>query len=184
MGRIFERTWWIVGARGLVAVLLGLGALFWPEQTVTILKTLFAVLALVYGALTLFGGLRNPEGRQNLPIIKGAAAVIIGIIAIIWPNITAQILLYLIAAYSGITGVLDIGSAFQLREDQKSLRPYQLGIGIASLVFAVILVLQSGDSGTSQNVWIGLYFLVIGAIGLFIAYRVRQAPKPVEAAAV
>jgi len=187
MGRIFERTWWIVGTRGLVAVLLGLGALFLPALTATLLKTMFALFAIVYGALTLFGEFRNPEGRQLIPLIKGAAALIIGIAALIWPGISAQILLYLIAAYSLITGVLDIGRSFQLRDDQSELRPFQLASGIASMVFGVILVLQplqAGEAESSRNVLIGIYFLVIGGIGMFLGYRVRQAPKPVESAAV
>lgn len=187
MGRIFERTWWIVGARGLVAVLLGLGALFWPAQTVNILQMLFSIFAIVYGALTLFVELRNPQERQLLPMIKGAAALIIGIATLVWPNISAQILLYLIAAYSLITGVLDIGRSFQLSGDQSELRPYQLGSGIASMVFGIIIILQplqAGEGETSRNVLIGVYFIVIGVIGMFLAYRVRQAPKPVESAAV
>lgn len=182
MGRIFERTWWIVGIRGLVAALLGLGALFWPEQTVNILKLMFALLALAYGGLTLFGVWQNRENLPRLPLIKGIAAVVIGVIALIWDSITGQILLYLIAAYSGITGVLDIGGAFQLRADQQDMRPFQLGSGIASLVFAVILVIQ--PNGITQNVLVGLYFLVIGGIGMFLGYRVRQAPQAVEEAAV
>lgn len=182
MGRIFERTWWIVGARGLVAVLLGLGALFWPEQTVNILKLLFALLAIVYGGLTLFGVWRAKDNPPRFPLIKGIVAVVIGLVALLWSSLTGQILLYLIAAYSGITGVLDIGGAFQLRADQQDMRPFQLGSGIASLIFAVILVVQ--PDGVTQNVLVGLYFLVIGGIGMFLGYRVRQAPEPVEEAAM
>ena len=53
--------WWFLLVRGLLAVGLGIAALFWPQATLNLLIRLIAVYALVDGVLGLLAALRARE---------------------------------------------------------------------------------------------------------------------------
>jgi uncharacterized membrane protein HdeD (DUF308 family) len=51
------RRWWIVAARGIVAVAFGVAALLAPAQTLAVLVSLFGVFAVADGVFTMGAGL-------------------------------------------------------------------------------------------------------------------------------
>src|SRR5256885_4424651 len=114
------RNWWVVALRGALAVLFGVLALVWPAITIGVLVLLFGAYALVDGVFALgsalFGGARV-EGRRAWLILEGVVGVAAGIVAFVWPGVTALALLWVIAAWAIITGVLEIATAIRLRRE-------------------------------------------------------------------
>ena len=51
-------TWWAMVLKGIVAVLFGLAALFWPGSTLAVLLICFGVYALADGLLAIVAGRR------------------------------------------------------------------------------------------------------------------------------
>lgn len=94
----------------------------------------------------------------------------------VWPGMTALVLLYLIAAWALITGVLEIGAALTTRSEVAHAGLLGLA-GIVSVLFGLLLVVFPGV-GALAVVWlIGVYSLVFGALLLGLAYRLRQAHR-------
>jgi uncharacterized membrane protein HdeD (DUF308 family) len=91
----------------------------------------------------------------------------------VWPDLTAPALLYFIASWAIITGVLEIFAAFELRREIEG--EWLLGLGgLASILFGLILIVFPGD-GALALIWlIGAYAIFFGALLIGLAWRVRS----------
>ena len=111
------RKWWLLALRGMIAALFGLAALVWPGATLTALVLLFGAYALVDGLLALVVSLLDPDefDRGWALLLKGLAGIATGVVTFLWPSVTPQALLYLIAAWAVLTSVFEVVAALDLR---------------------------------------------------------------------
>ena len=91
-------TWWAMVLRGIVAVLFGLVALFWPGLTLFVLLVCFGVYAMLDGLLAIVAGIRASGGRKWLLLAEGALGVLAGLVVLFWPGTTALVVVYVISA--------------------------------------------------------------------------------------
>jgi uncharacterized membrane protein HdeD (DUF308 family) len=115
----FAANWRALALRGLVALLFGLVVLFWPGLVLTVLALLFGIYAVVDGTITLVPALRSRDrgSRRTLPLVEGAVGIIAGLVALLWPGLSASGLVYVIAGWAVVTGVLKILTAILLRAE-------------------------------------------------------------------
>jgi uncharacterized membrane protein HdeD (DUF308 family) len=112
------RKWWLLALRGMVAALFGLAALVWPGVTLTALVLLFGAYALADGLLALSVSLPDRREFEHgwALLLKGLAGIAFGVLIYPWPSVTAQALLYLIAAWAILTGAFEVVAAADLRK--------------------------------------------------------------------
>jgi uncharacterized membrane protein HdeD (DUF308 family) len=175
--------WRGIALRGVVAVLFGVVTLVWPGLTVTALVLLFGAFALVGGLFTIAAVITQPagtRGRRGVMLFDGIVSVIIGIVTVAWPNITALALLYLIAAWAFLTGVIEVTAAVRLRAVLR--HEWLLGLaGLASIVFAALLVITPGAGALVITWLIGWYALFLGALLLALAWQIHRLQAPGDA---
>jgi uncharacterized membrane protein HdeD (DUF308 family) len=175
---LLGRHWWAVGLRGLAAILFGVLALIWPGLTLVVLVALFGAYALVDGLMALAATVRAATRHRGwgLLLLEGSAGIAIGFLTFAWPGLTALVLLYVIAAWALITGVLELGAAVTMPRDVAHAGLLGLA-GIASVIFGVLLVVFPG-AGVLTVVWlIGAYAIVFGLLLLGLAFRLRRAQQ-------
>jgi uncharacterized membrane protein HdeD (DUF308 family) len=174
MNESLLRSWWILALRGVIAILFGVLALMWPGLTLLALVSLFAAYALLTGAISVFGAIRNRKRDDEwwLLLLMGLVGIGAGVIALIHPALTTLVLVLVIAANALVTGVLDIAAAMRLR---KAIRGEWLLVlsGIASIVFGVLAFLFP-TAGALALVWmISVYAIITGVLLLAVAFRLR-----------
>jgi len=160
--------------RGLVAVLFGLAALFWPGLVLAVLILLFGAYALVDGVLAIIAAFRSSRRstRRGLLLIEGVIGILFGIIALVWPDLTALALLYIIAFWAILTGIARILTAIMLRREIEN--EWSIGLsGILSVLLGIVLILLPGAGLIAYTWLIGLFALAVGIILIFYAFRVR-----------
>src|SRR5215207_9450080 len=158
----FAANWRALALRGLVALLFGLLVLFWPDLVLAVLTLLFGIYAVVDGAITLVPALRSSgRGAQRaLPQAEGAVGIIAGLSALLWPGLTSNGLLYVIAAWAMLTGILKILTATVLRAEVEN--GWLLGgSGALSVLFGVILALLTGSDLSSLAPLVGAFAVVV-----------------------
>jgi uncharacterized membrane protein HdeD (DUF308 family) len=167
-----SESWWALLLRGLLAVLFGLIALFLPGMTLTVLVLVFGAYALVDGVFAVVAGIRGAGGHRWVLIIEGVLGVLAGIVALLWPGITALVLLYVIAFWAIFTGIAEIAAAVALRRQIEGEWALILG-GVLSVIFGIILAVLPGV-GLLSLVWlVGLYAILFGIALIVLAFRVR-----------
>ena len=172
--------WWFVALRGLAAVLFGIAAFAWPGLTLALLVLLFGAYAVVDGVFALIYAFGSGTPFRGWRVVEGLAGIALGIIALVWPGITALTLLYLIAGWAVVTGVLEIIAAIGLRK--VITNEWMLGLsGVASVIFGVILAIQPG-AGALALIWlIAGYAIVFGVLLIALGFRLRAAGQKVDA---
>jgi uncharacterized membrane protein HdeD (DUF308 family) len=170
------RNWWLVALRGVLAILFGLGAFFWPSITLLVLVTMFGVYAFLGGLAVLIAAIGGADqnSRWWVLALEGALGVIAGILTFFWPGITALTLLYIIAFWAILTGVLEVIAAVRLRKDIHD--EWLLGLsGVISVLFGILVLAQPG-AGALAVVWIiGAWAVITGISLLAFAFKLHSA---------
>jgi uncharacterized membrane protein HdeD (DUF308 family) len=179
--KALARNWWAMAIRGVAAIIVGVLTFIVPIATLAALVLLWGAYALVDGVFTLIAavrqhGLDRPRWAMILEGIVGLAA---GVVTFVWPGLTAIALVYVIAAWALITGVLEIAAAIRLRQEIRG--EWWLAIsGVLSIVFAVLLMIAPAAGALALVLWIGAYAVVFGALLLALAVRLRREQRHVR----
>ncbi|WP_318199381.1 HdeD family acid-resistance protein [Streptomyces sp. SCL15-4] len=168
-----QLTWMLV-LRGAAALLFGIVALIWPGVTVLALALLFGVYALVDGVALLASAVRKEggTGHRSAHAVGGVLGIVVGVIAIAWPGVTALALISLVGAWAVITGITEIWAAVHFRRELH--HEWLLFLAGAASVIAGVLIWARPDVGaiTVAQV-IGLYALISAALVLATAWRLH-----------
>ncbi|MBO0783599.1 MAG: HdeD family acid-resistance protein [Ktedonobacteraceae bacterium] len=176
-----QNYWWTLLVRGIVAILFGLAALFWPRLALLVLVALFGAFALINGISALVMAIQE---RRTLPnwwilLVEGVVGILAGLITFFWPGITALALLYLIAIWAIFIGILEVAAAFAFGRDITG--EWALGIaGILAILLGILLILQPPATGLFAMIRvIALFALLYGIMMVIRAFQVRdRAPVP------
>lgn len=167
--------WWVFALRGVLLLVFGILAALWPGLTLAALILLFGAFALVDGTFTLVGAVLHRESQWGWHVIDGLAGVIIGVVTLVWPGLTAVVLLALIAVWSIVFGLIRLVMAIRTRHVAE--HPWLLGIaGAASVLFGAAIVLLPVEGALAITWLIGVYAIFIGALMLLLGIRLRLSP--------
>jgi uncharacterized membrane protein HdeD (DUF308 family) len=177
MMSVLVKNWWAFVARGVLAVLFGLIALFTPGVTMLSLVLVFAAYAMADGVFAIVGAVRaaKAEERWGYLAFEGVVDVLAGIVAVAWPGLTVVLFVVLIAAWALITGVLMLMAAFNMEGEHG--RGWLIAAALASIVYGILLVVAPMIGALVLTWWIGAYALIFGVAVLVFAFRLRAKFK-------
>ena len=178
----FAANWRALALRGLIALLFGLVVLFWPGLVLAVLTLLFGIYALVDGGIVLVPALRTPAqgARRWLPLAEGAVGVIAGLVALLWPGMTASGLLYVIVGWAVATGILKIITTIVLRSELEN-GWLLAGSGALTVLFGAILAALVGSDLPTLAPFIGIFAIVVGLALIVFAFRTRDRQRNQQA---
>lgn len=117
-GRGFD--WRSVGwpiVEGIIGIIVGLLAFFWPGETALVLLYFIGAWAILTGITEIIQAvaLRRVIHNEWLLILGGVASIVFGILAFVIPGATAIAIVWLIGLYAIVFGILLIGLSLRLR---------------------------------------------------------------------
>jgi uncharacterized membrane protein HdeD (DUF308 family) len=174
MSALLARNWWVIGLRGLFAIVFGAIAVLMPGVTLAVLVLLFAAYMLVDGVLAIvaaLGAARQHE-RWGLLILEGVANLIAGGIALFSPLITIVALIYLTAAWAIVSGSLLLAASFRLNVAHG--RWLMLFGGAASMAWGILLIARPLAGALVLVWWLAAYALFFGGALLVLAFQLRR----------
>ena len=174
MRPLLASNWWALTIRGIVAILFGVFTFFWPAITLTVLALVFGAYALIDGVFNIVSAFRGGRAQERwwVLLLEGIVSLGAGLVTFLWPGITVVALIYVLAAWAVLTGLLELAAAIQLRKHITGEWLLALA-GIASFLFGVLLVIQPLAGAVVVAWWIGAYAIVFGAILIALSLRLR-----------
>jgi uncharacterized membrane protein HdeD (DUF308 family) len=161
---LFRLHWWVLTIYGVVAIAFGLAAVFWPRITLAAFIYLFGGFALVSGIAIVCLSFVQEGSRKWVFLLGGFLSFCLGLLTLIWPQSTGLLLLYLVAAWLLIMGMVWFTRAFS--EGGLSVRKqwaFALA-GICSFLLGIFLAFRPASS-ILPLVWlIGIYSIVYGIL--------------------
>jgi uncharacterized membrane protein HdeD (DUF308 family) len=179
MAKSLSQNWWLVVLRGLLAILFGALAFVWPAITWLTLIVMFGVYAIIDGIIAIVSGLsRTKESpRWWTFLVEGLLGIGAGIVALVWPGVTSLVLIYMIASWALITGILEIAAAIRLRNEISNEWVLGLG-GLVSIALGVLLFFQPAAGGLAIIWTIAVYALIFGVLLVILGFRLRNWKTP------
>ena len=171
---LLTQNWWTFLIRGIIAVLFGLAAIIWPGLTIATLVIVFGAYVLIDGIFAIFDGFsaRKENSHWWVEILIGIAGIIIGVWAMAFPGLTAVGLMYFIAAWWLITGVLQIVFAIRVRKEITNEWLLILS-GALSAILGIVFMLFPG-SGALSLIWVvGVYAIIFGIMLIIFSFRLK-----------
>jgi uncharacterized membrane protein HdeD (DUF308 family) len=166
----------IIG-RGLLAIIVGVIAIAWPGVTVFALVVLFAVYAFMDGGLQ---AARAFASRSAGPVLGHLLLAVVniaaGVIALVWPGITALALVLVVAIWAVASGFAEIMAGFGAGETA-GMRAMLLLAGLISIAFGVVLFAHPGIGALSLALVFGLFSFAYGVTQTTMGLQVRRAAK-------
>lgn len=168
------RNWWLVVLRGVFAILFGVLTLIWPGLSLLTLVLLYGVFALFDGVLSvgaaIMGGNRMPRWWLA---VAGILGIVVGVLTLVWPGITGLVLLYFIAAWAIVVGILQIIGAIRLRKEIEG-EWWLIAAGVLSVIFGVLILIYPAAGALGIAFMIAWFAIVWGALLLALGWRLRK----------
>src|SRR5258705_10898186 len=179
---MLRREEWLLGIRGVLAIVFGILAVVWPGVTVIALALLFGIFAIATGIDQLIHAMRPAPGPSNPvtgfadgtgPRIARAVAGVIGlgagILAIVWPGITIVVLAIMVGVWAVLTGLADLWLATRQHGG------WSLALIGALSIIAGLFIMIRPTAGALVIAWaIGLYAIISGVLLVFAAYQLTH----------
>ena len=173
-------NWWAIALRGVTAI-IGVLAFVLPGLSLFALILMFGAYAIVEGIFNIIAAARSRsgEGPRWLLLLEGLVSIAAGIVTFALPGLTALVLVYVIAAWAMVTGILEIIAAVRVRK-QITGEVWWILSGILSVVFGVLLMIAPGAGALALVLWIGAYAVIFGALLVGLAFRLRRWQSAVQ----
>ncbi|MBO0733076.1 MAG: HdeD family acid-resistance protein [Methylocapsa sp.] len=173
LSRTLAHNWWVIAARGVLGLLIGLIAFLFPGPTLLSLVGLFALYLIIDGGFAIAAAVRAGQRgkRWGFLTFEGIVGIVAGVLAAAMPGLTVLVFVGLLAAWAIVSGVLELRAAYQLTEDHGR---WWLALGgVVSLVFGIALVAAPIFGALVVSWWVGAYATLFGASMLVLAYKLR-----------
>ena len=161
--------------RGIAAIVFGVIAFVYPGLTIATLVLFFGAWVLIDGIFRIVGaiGHRASDPDWGWQLVIGILGIVVGLLTFHAPQITALALVIYIAAWALMIGASEIALAVKMRREIKG-EWFLILMGLASIVFAVLL-LWNPIAGAAAVIWlIAWYAVVIGILAIFFGFRLRS----------
>ena len=163
--------------RGVLALIVGVIAIAWPNVTILALVILFAVYAFLDAGLefarAFSSGRAGPVIGHLLLGLLGLAA---GVIALVWPSPTALVLTLVVGVWAVMGGLLGIFAGFG-PDETAGTRTMFILTGLIWVAFGVVLFAHPDAGAVTLALLFGLFNLIAGGTMITQGIELRRTSK-------
>lgn len=178
MTDILKSLWLMPTLRGILAMLLGIVLFVYPGASLILMLTFFGAFVMISGLVTLIVAFmrRRYDIIWRSYITDGVINLLIGLVVFLWPAMTSLVLVYIIAIWALITGIVHLISAISLREFFPKLW-LSVIMSVLLIVFALAIFIHPGAGAIAISLIIGIVAFTYGMIAIGFGLQLRKASR-------
>lgn len=170
------RNWWLFLVVGLVSILAGILALFWPDITLLALGLFVGISLLFIGGLEVAEAIAGSPDSRALTAIVGVLSIIAGIVCLRRPGESLLAIVIVLGIYLIVEGVIRFIRAFQELEDRAAM----MLLGIVDAILGILILSLPKLSLVTLAILFAISLLVRGVFMVFVAFKLRGARHATE----
>jgi uncharacterized membrane protein HdeD (DUF308 family) len=178
---LLAQNWWAFALRGVLGIIFGLIAIFYPGVTMLSLVLVFSAYALVDGIFAIVAAVRamRQHERWGYLLLEGIVSIMAAAIAFLWPGITVVSFVFLLGTWAILSGGLMLSAALRLDADHGR---WWLALGgLVSVIYGALLIAAPFIGALVLTWWLGAYAIVFGfaliAVAIKLHARRREQPR-------
>jgi uncharacterized membrane protein HdeD (DUF308 family) len=167
--------WGWVAASGVVGILIGVLALFFPGVTILSAAIFLGIGLVIQGIVEIAAAIRGGAGTagRGWLVAFGVLALVAGVLVLFVPGTGVLVLVWGVILWFAIAGVNDLVAAASTREH----RGWNIAMGIISLVAALVLLFSPGTAVGVLALFIALGFILRGGAAVGLAMAMRRSAR-------
>jgi uncharacterized membrane protein HdeD (DUF308 family) len=177
-----KKIWIFAIIRGVLGIFFGLIALFAPIATALVLAIVIGVYAIADGVFDIIEAIRH-RGSSSMVfrIVLGAVSILFGIVVLVWPGMSLEILVILVGIWAIVIGILQIVSSVGHRAVPNSGWVWGIIGGVLAIMFGLLVIIWPGTGLVSIIVIIGIWAIVWGIVFIVLGIQLRKAARANQA---
>lgn len=172
-----NEKWWVKLTLGLLGIIFGVLFILLPSVPWLIIAVLVGVFLIMMGFTLLFGGMLGggaTGGNRALAMIVGLMAIVIGMIALVFPGWTDIFIIFLLGFWLIFLGVAEMAGGNLLPQevaDKIAPRSKTLLVisGFLDVMIGFIFILMPLVGGVVVAWMAGLLLVLLGMIYIYMA---------------
>lgn len=174
--KVFTGDWSSLVWRGIIAILIGLMILVWPAISVVAFLRMIGLIGIIGGIMVIIQAIRTKGGWPL--ILEGIMSILIGILVISMPGMSALVITLLIGFWMLFIGIFQIINVIQFYRMLPNPGKWLIILnGIVSILFGIIVVSRPLLGVLLIVSYVGVYALLFGVISLFSGLYIQSLTK-------
>lgn len=169
------KHWWAIFIRGVVAIVFAFLAFLATGFTLKLLLIFLGLYLLLDGLFAVVGAL-SATSHKNwwVLLLEGIVSVAAGIFIFAWPGISLLILIYIVAIWAILTGILEFLAS--ITASWATPGKILLGVtGVLSVILGIVILVYPAFTITAAIWLLGIYALLIGLSLIFFSFKLRAS---------
>lgn len=171
-----KQLWGLAIAQGVIAILFGVLALFWPGLTVALLIVFFGVFVLIWGVVGIIVSLSSVSTNKFwwLELLFAVLALGLAVYVLRNPVETALIWVFFIGITFLVRGVVDLVEGLFDRTLTGNNRIFHVLVGVIGILAGIVTLSNPVSAGIAVVWVIGLYAVLYGSLIIAFAFRAQH----------
>jgi uncharacterized membrane protein HdeD (DUF308 family) len=163
---------------GVISLVIGVVAMVWPDHTVKAVAVVIGIGFAISGIATILDALFTHRAGSywGLLLFRGALDLVVGLIAIGYPDITVNIVCILIGLNLIIGGILQLVLSRQVPKGVEN-HSFYLWRGVFWILFGLGLLAVQGMAAVAFTFVVGFFFFLSGVLFIVLGLRLGKAER-------
>ena len=165
--------WGLAVFMGVVSVVLGLLAMFYPGATIVTIAIFFAAWLFVSGFYEVITSFTRDgdTGSRVLHAIIGVLSVIVGFALLRTPFQSVEVVIFVVGIFWVAQGIVTFITAFSVRQG----RGWRLFMGAIGVLAGLVVLEYPIDSALTLAFFGGIWLVILGIMQVVAGFQLRSA---------